>query len=34
MPALIASAKAGATVGEMMQTLQKVYGTYRGGPEW
>ena len=34
MPALIASAKAGATVGEMMQALQKVYGTYSGGPEW
>ncbi|MCH8969142.1 MAG: methylmalonyl-CoA mutase, partial [Planctomycetes bacterium] len=34
MPALVLAAKAGATVGEMMQALQKVYGTYSGGPEW
>ena len=34
MPALVLAAKAGATVGEMMQALQRVYGTYSGGPEW
>jgi len=34
MPALIEAAQADATVGEMMKTLQKVYGTYDGGPEW
>ncbi len=34
MPALAEAAQADATVGEMMQTMQKVYGTYDGGPEW
>jgi methylmalonyl-CoA mutase N-terminal domain/subunit len=34
MPALIDAAEADATVGEMMHTLQSVYGTYDGGPEW
>jgi len=34
MPALIEASKADATVGEMMKTLQRVYGTYDGGPEW
>ncbi len=34
MPALIAAAQANATVGEMMDTLKTVYGTYDGGPEW
>ena len=34
MPALVAAAQADATVGEMMHSLQKVYGTYDGGPEW
>ena len=34
MPAIIAAAKAHATVGEMMRTMQQVYGTYDGGPEW
>jgi methylmalonyl-CoA mutase N-terminal domain/subunit len=34
MPALIGAAEADATVGEIMRTLQKVYGTYDGGPEW
>ena len=34
MPALIEAAHAGATVGEMMGSLQRVYGTYDGGPEW
>jgi methylmalonyl-CoA mutase N-terminal domain/subunit len=34
MPALIAAAKADATVGEMMQTMSRVFGRYDGGPEW
>lgn len=34
MPALIEGAKADATLGEMVETLRKVYGTYDGGPEW
>jgi methylmalonyl-CoA mutase N-terminal domain/subunit len=34
MPALIEASHARATVGEMMRTLQDVYGTYDGGPEW
>ncbi|HEY3241762.1 MAG TPA: methylmalonyl-CoA mutase family protein [Phycisphaerae bacterium] len=34
MPALIEAAEADATVGEMMNTLKTVYGTYDGGPEW
>ncbi len=34
MPALIAAAKADATVGEMTCTMQSVFGTYDGGPEW
>ncbi len=34
MPALIDAAKADATVGEMMNTMQTVFGTYGGGPEW
>lgn len=34
MPALIAAARADATVGEMMNTLREVFGTYDGGPEW
>jgi len=34
MPALIDAAKAGATVGEMMATMQTVFGRYDGGPEW
>jgi methylmalonyl-CoA mutase N-terminal domain/subunit len=33
MPALIEASEALATVGEMMHTLQDVYGTYDGGPE-
>lgn len=33
MPALIEASEALATVGEMMATLQGVYGTYDGGPE-
>jgi len=33
MPHLIEASEALATVGEMMQTLQEVYGTYDGGPE-
>jgi methylmalonyl-CoA mutase N-terminal domain/subunit len=33
MPALIEASEALATVGEMMRTLQSVYGTYDGGPE-
>jgi methylmalonyl-CoA mutase, N-terminal domain len=33
MPALIEAAEALATVGEMMDTLQSVYGRYDGGPE-
>jgi methylmalonyl-CoA mutase N-terminal domain/subunit len=34
MPALIDAAKADATVGEMMHTMQTVFGSYDGGPEW
>jgi methylmalonyl-CoA mutase N-terminal domain/subunit len=34
MPALIAAAKADATLGEMVETLRRVFGTYDGGPEW
>ena len=34
MPALIEAAKADATVGEMMQTMKSVFGSYDGGPEW
>ncbi len=34
MPALIEAAKADATLGEMVETLRSVYGTYDGGPEW
>ena len=33
MPALIDAAEADATVGEMMRTLESVYGRYDGGPE-
>jgi methylmalonyl-CoA mutase N-terminal domain/subunit len=33
MPALIDAAEAHATVGEMMHTLETVYGRYDGGPE-
>ncbi len=33
MPALIEAAEALATVGEMMHTLESVYGRYDGGPE-
>ena len=34
MPALIDAAEADATVGEMMHTMQTVFGSYDGGPEW
>ncbi|MFO0837053.1 MAG: methylmalonyl-CoA mutase family protein [Phycisphaerae bacterium] len=34
MPALVEASAAMATVGEMMDTLKSVYGTYDGGPEW
>ncbi len=34
MPTLIDAAKADATVGEMMHTMQTVFGSYDGGPEW
>ncbi len=34
MPALIEAAEADATVGEMMDTLKTVFGSYDGGPEW
>jgi len=34
MPALIAAAQADATVGEMMETMKTVFGSYDGGPEW
>jgi len=34
MPALIDAAKADATVGEMMETMKSVFGSYDGGPEW
>ncbi|MBN2445568.1 MAG: methylmalonyl-CoA mutase family protein [Phycisphaerae bacterium] len=33
MPALVEAAEAYATVGEMMETLKRVYGEYDGGPE-
>ncbi|MBP9025617.1 MAG: hypothetical protein KBH81_05665, partial [Phycisphaerae bacterium] len=33
MPALIEASEALATVGEMMHTLEGVYGRYDGGPE-
>ncbi|MBK8913513.1 MAG: methylmalonyl-CoA mutase [Phycisphaerales bacterium] len=33
MPALIEASEARATVGEMMETLRSVYGSYDGGPE-
>ncbi len=33
MPALVQAAEALATVGEMMDTLKRVYGEYDGGPE-
>ncbi|MCG3127627.1 MAG: Methylmalonyl-CoA mutase [Phycisphaerae bacterium] len=34
MPALIEASAAGGTVGEMMNTLRGVYGTFDGAPEW
>ena len=34
MPALIEASKADATVGEMMDTMKTVFGSYTGGPEW
>jgi methylmalonyl-CoA mutase N-terminal domain/subunit len=34
MPALIEAAQADATVGEMMETMKTVFGSYDGGPEW
>ncbi len=34
MPALIDAAEADATVGEMMETMKSVFGSYDGGPEW
>jgi len=34
MPALIEASKADATVGEMMETMKRVFGAYDGGPEW
>jgi len=34
MPALIAAAEADATVGEMMDAMKTVFGSYDGGPEW
>jgi methylmalonyl-CoA mutase N-terminal domain/subunit len=34
MPALIEAAKADATLGEMVESLRSVFGTYEGGPEW
>jgi len=34
MPALIAAARAEATVREMMQVLEEVFGRYRGGEGW
>ncbi len=34
MPALVEAAKADATVGEMMETMKQVFGSYDGGPEW
>ena len=34
MPALVDASQALATVGEMMSTLEKVYGRYDGAPAW
>ncbi len=34
MPALIAGAEAGCTLGEMVQAMADIYGRYSGGPEW
>ncbi len=34
MPALIDAARAGATVGEMMDAMKSAFGAYDGGPEW
>ncbi len=34
MPSLIEASEADATVGEMMETMQSVFGSYDGGPEW
>ncbi len=34
MPALITAARSDATLGEMVQTLGNVFGSYDGGPEW
>ena len=34
MPALIEAAKADATVGELMDAMKTVFGSYDGGPEW
>ena len=33
MPHLVEAAEAGATVGEMTETLRTVHGQYDGGPE-
>jgi len=34
MPALVEAAEADATVGEMMNAMKTVFGSYDGGPEW
>lgn len=34
MPALVECAQADATLGEMVETMRKVFGSYGGGPEW
>ena len=34
MPALIFAAQEDATLGEMVQTMREVFGSYDGGPEW
>ena len=34
MPALVAGALAGCTLGEMTQAMADIYGRYTGGPEW
>ena len=34
MPALIEAAQADATVGELMDAMKTVFGSYDGGPEW
>jgi methylmalonyl-CoA mutase N-terminal domain/subunit len=34
MPALIEAARADATLGEMVETMRGVFGSYDGGPEW